>query len=251
MQSALRRGATGGAPGAAVAPEPYEEPSRNHPPPPRPHARAGALAAGRASRPILRGARPRLSANRPPAGQARLGRGGGSERRVDAAGTRGFHQREHRRRAHPVRRAGRPALAGRAACSAGCASGAAAMVRRMRPGDADVGLRRRRAALMPALQVGRHSQPRQSCPAAGPRPSPFICATAVLRSPTVSVTNLACRQDSHLPSMRCLSRVNSLRLTGAELSVLACLQPASFLRWARQRQLAVDSADRALPARCG
>ena len=60
-------------------------------------------------------------------------------------------------------------------------------------------LRRRRAAPVPALQAGRHSQPRQSCPAAGPRPSPFICATAVLRSPTVSVTNLGCRQDSRSP----------------------------------------------------
>jgi hypothetical protein len=37
-----------------------------------------------------------------------------------------------------------------------------------------------------------------------PAPVPFICATAVLRSPTVSVTNLACRQDSRLPIKRLL-----------------------------------------------
>ena len=118
---------------------------------------------------------------------------------MDACRAGRVHRRQHRGRAQSVRGAHRPALTRRTASAARAAPGPAAVVRSVRPGHPDARLRRRRAAPLPALQAGRHSQPRQPCPAAGPRPSPFNCATAVLRSPTVSVTNLACRQDPHPP----------------------------------------------------
>jgi hypothetical protein len=67
----------------------------------------------------------------------------------------------------PRCRAGRPARPGRTAVATRAA--AAAAVRRMRPGHADAGLRRRRAAPVPALQAAaRCLQPRLCCGLGGP-----------------------------------------------------------------------------------
>ena len=93
----------------------------------------------------------------------------------------------------PLRGTGSPAVTPRAAFAAK-ASSAAAVVRQLRPGHPDAGLRRRRAPSLPAMQVGRQSQPRgpgyalwPGCARTRRSPPPRL-----LRSLRVIVTDVAC-----------------------------------------------------------
>ena len=86
-----------------------------------------------------------------------------AERGLDSADAGGLHRGEDRRRAEPVRGAGRAAFTRRTAAAARAATFPAAVVRRMRPGHADARLRRRRTSPVPALQADGRNGRSSSC----------------------------------------------------------------------------------------
>ncbi len=161
--------------GAMVAPEPYKEPSRKPPAAPAhapeaPHL--GVAGGGRAVGEFFAvlGDGWRLTAAQrarlAPAVQAALDAGWLPQALA------ALHGCEHHRRAHPVRGAGRPALARRVASTPRATSCTATLVRPVRRGHADAGLRRRRAAPVSALQTFGRNKPRGSS-RVGPCPDPL------------------------------------------------------------------------------
>jgi Helix-turn-helix domain len=113
--------------GATVAPEPSREPSLEPPAATvraREAARVGDVTAGgEPGLRVLRRPGQPLATHPHPAAQTHSGHHGCPGRGLDAARARGAHRSEHQRRAQPLRRPGRPALARRTALAAAAALG--------------------------------------------------------------------------------------------------------------------------------